>query len=232
MPQSTEESKKCQEVTDYFKGICKRTPAGWPSNKYFRSNPFAFPWHGEEFREQFTHLMVTDFSGRTNGPAKDLLRWLLYRFRHAQFRRDNPPHPFRDHRWVWHKNVEVKRKTGLSDYQLRTALACLKERGLVVQAYDSAVSNFRPHYRPTNDLFRAAHLVCLLTNDDYINTKRAYHSRSEFRDWMSAILEYHYEELRLALLTFSNSNNRGRAIALEASFAELIGEVNGCLKAG
>lgn len=212
------------EIINYFNGIERNTSANWPLNGEY--HPFKFPWVNEEFREQFIHCMVTDSKGRTHHAAKDLLRWLMYRFRVAQYRRDNPPAPFNGHRWVWHKNSEVQRKTGLSDYQLRSAVAFLKNRRLIIQVYDSGVSNHRPHYRPTNDLFRAAHIVCIMSNEPLLWA--LYRARpDELYEDMDHILTERYAEVAAALVQFAESSDRGRARALGRAFGLLCHEVLG-----
>lgn len=213
-------------IVEFFGEIGKRTISSWPKDCHL-GNPFAFPWYDELVREQFIHLMATDLNGKTNHPAKDLLRFLLFRFRVAQVRRDNPPEPFKGHRWVWHKNGYVQRWTGLSDYQLRTAVAFLRDRGLVIQDYDPAVSNCCPHYRPTNDLFRVAHTLCFWTNIQFVGALNGYTPMEQHREQMQEVINDHYDDLSDALLEFANSDSRGRARRFFNRFMDLIDHVLG-----
>ncbi|MEO0939871.1 MAG: hypothetical protein AAFY38_17100 [Pseudomonadota bacterium] len=103
---------------------------------------------------------------QTDYAAQELLRFLLYAFGGARHRLtarlDNA---FALHRWRWFFNADLERGTGLNARQAQRACARLEARGLIIKVVDHRLG-YVPHYRPTDDLFRACSLATLYSNTD------------------------------------------------------------------
>jgi len=149
-------------LSDFYRGLGNASAADWQQDW---GHPYFFLWADEVYREQVLSWLVASGTRQADHAGKDMLRWLMYRFRVAQFRRNAPvAGDFTGHRWIWATHAEVGRDTGLSERQIRGAVDRLESRGLVVQASDGAM-NYVPHYRPTDDLFRACLGLTMLTDE-------------------------------------------------------------------
>lgn len=204
----------------FFRRISTVQEADWQSDW---GHPYAFKWSDEVFREQVVHWLVGSDKRQTDYAGKDLLRWLLYRFRAAQFRRTAPMGTgFTGHRWIWATHAEVSRATGLSEHQIRRAVDRLEGRGLVRQVSDYAL-NHVPHYRPSTDLFRACRILTMLTDDDCIDALHPQADDDYAKDLQKthALLraEFH-DNLRAMVQGFAASKAENRAAVLLNDFLE------------
>lgn len=128
-------------------------------------HPYFWPWVDDIFREQVIHCLLDTGKRQADHAGKDMLRWLLYRFRKAQRRRRaaDMPEDFRAYRWVWATQPEVTADTFLQKSTLRRAVDRLEARGLVRVVVDSRL-RWVPHYRPSNDLFRVARALTMFSD--------------------------------------------------------------------
>lgn len=156
-------------------------------------HPYFWPWADDIFREQVIHCLLDSGKRQADHAGRDMLRWLLYRFRTAQRRRraNNMPDDFRAYRWTWATHAEVTADTFLSEDQIRRAVDRLEARGLVRVVVDSRL-RWVPHYRPSNDLFRVARALTMFSDwevvVDYNRVMDPTRSREESGDYLRSFL--------------------------------------------
>lgn len=120
-------------------------------------------------RDKVVNCLCLNKDGQTDLPTAQVLRYLLFLFRVAQYRRREKLGDWFDrHRWRWATNAEAMADTGLSERQLRRAVAILEERGLVRVVRDYKLGNV-PHYRPSADLFRLCVYMCRYWNSEFFD---------------------------------------------------------------
>ena len=207
-------------LSAFYAGLATATSADWHENW---GHPYFFLWADEVYREQVLSWLVASGTRQADHAGKDMLRWLLYRFRVAQFRRKAPVGgDFTEHRWIWATHAEVGRDTGLSERQIRGAVDRLESRGLVVQASDGAL-NYVPHYRPTDDLFRACLGVTMLSDEHAVEVLSVglRLDGQSLDDFVAHLIKAHkimrtsfHDDLRAMVQAFAVSREPHRAVTL------------------
>lgn len=209
---------------DFIGNLATSTLRHWPRHL---GHPYDFKWVSQEYRELVLHWLTKPVGGRTDYPAKDVLRWLLYRWRCAAYRTKPPLPNMKRHRWVWFGLEEMARNTGLEERHLQKVLTRLEERRLLVRVYESGAMH-HTHYRPHADLFRACVLLTFMTNDtimtDYwwgenTNGTISEDDQAYLRDAVHHCATELHDEMHRAVSQFVASDDPNRAVALETGVA-------------
>ncbi len=152
----------------FYPNLDTVTELNWPGSEEW-GHPYKFAWHDDVTRDRVVNCLCRDNEGRTDLPTAQVLRYLLWLFRAAQYRKKPKLGDWFDkRRWRWVTNTEAMTDTGLSERQLRRAVKILEERGLIRVVREYSLNNV-PHYRPSADLFRLCHWVCKYWEPNYFD---------------------------------------------------------------
>ncbi|WP_158569179.1 hypothetical protein [Pseudotabrizicola alkalilacus] len=226
-------NRKINPLTAFYAGILKATESDWPKdddqNTY--GSPFAFCWADDQFRDQIISWLLHSAGKRqTDYAGREVLRYLMFRFRVAQHRKraSGMSADFRGHRWVWATHAEVSRLTCVSEQSVQRAIRELERRGLIHQVYDYALNNV-PHYRPSADLFRLCRQVTLPWDKKCIKAQcegaKAAEYESLLDHWANAhvlLVNTFHDDLRALVRAFGQENTPGRMKTFADGFNSLL----------
>lgn len=224
-PVATEPPTNQATLMNWYLGVATASELNWlPAF----GHPYAFHWADEVFREQVIHWLTCSDTRQTDYAAKDLLRWLLYRFRVAQRRRVAMPPDAAPRRWIWATHAEVTQATGLSESQIRRAVDRMEARGLVRHLSDYAL-NYVPHYRPSGDLFRFCRIVTLHTDPDCVAMHAPeYEPVGEYEKFLrkahGVLTTAMHSELREAVEAFARGEAGSRVAVFTGHYNKLLGK--------
>jgi hypothetical protein len=228
------ENRKWERIRSIFEDAQNYTARDWPrsrSESVGRANPYKFCWASEPIREQTLQMLCSGSGQKTDYPAKDVLRQLLYRWRVAQRRTHLQLPALVGYRWIWVSQADLSGVLRMDKTQLRDVMARLDKRGLVVRVYEPGRMGGNrgvTHYRPSNDLFRLCLKVTqfsdptfLQATDDHFNKP----TKLELRNWRSLVehaFKFHGEELAETIASFVQSDAIDRAAAMVQGIGEVM----------
>lgn len=209
----------------FFANLHSNQSFDWPEEW---GSPYAFKWANDVNRDQVVNWLCPTEDDKTDLPVAQVLRWLLFLFRAARYRKVRLGDWFDQQRWRWVTNEEAMQQTGLTLKQLRRAVAILEERGLVRVVRDYKLNSV-PHYRPSADLFRLCRYVTQYTDEEVLEKYslsmgagsrygvaasdiRAADAR--LRKGSSVIYTQHCEEVQQLVMAFARSTDADRFVTL------------------
>lgn len=228
----SQENMEAYALWERFHGnLSLKIPSDWPKEW---GHPFAFKWLDDVQRDKVVNWLCQNDEGQTDLPVAQVLRWLLWIFRAAQYRRNTILGEWFDrHRWRWAINAEAMQATGLSEKQLRRAVGILERRRLIVVVRDYKINNV-PHYRPSPDLFRLCVLLCRYSDSTYLtgfvelSAGTHYVTPTEIsadddylRSGASRLFKQHYDEARKLVVDFAKNPDLDRFAQLTVAWHPL-----------
>jgi len=218
----------------FYKRIYEVTEADWPKdNDQILGNPYDFKWADELFRDQIISWLVHSADNRqTDYASRAMLRYLMFRFRVAQPRRNakGMSSDFKTHRWVWATHTEVSRLTDMSEQTIARAVKELQRRELIHYVYDYSLNNV-PHYRPSSDLFRLCRLVTACWDKHFLEAVSGKPVETEVLDqWANAhglMVSTFHDELRALVRAFGEADPANRMVQFYDSLQGIMVKVLG-----